>query len=135
MRILNAILFYGYAIMLLLIGSSGIFIAEWELKTFFHLRLEAMDGESHATLLNQYRFLKSMELGFGAFALLFRKEIFAEPKFNRFFLAILFAGVGARLLSMIIDGQPQMAYFAFTALELITGAVVFQYSKKTLVRT
>ena len=132
MRLLTLICFYGYVAVLLGAGGSGIFIAEWELATIFHLDLSALDEQSRSTMLNQYRFLKSVELGFGVLCILFRKEIFTAPQILRVFLIILFLGVGARTLSVIIDGMPHWAYIGFIVGEFITGVLVFIYTRQTL---
>ena len=131
MRLLTLVCFYGYVAVLVGAGGSGIFIAEWELQTIFHLDLGTLDDQVQATILNQYRFLKSMELGFGLFCIVFRKEIFAAPLFLRLFLIILFVGVGARALSVVLDGVPHWAYVSFVILEFITGVLVFVYSRQT----
>ena len=85
-----------------------------------------------ASSINQYRFMKTTELGFGLFAILFRQEIFTSKKFNLYFLGILFLGVVARTLSLLIDGQPHLAYNVFIILELVTGLIVLVHSRNTL---
>ncbi|MEK6210055.1 MAG: DUF4345 domain-containing protein [Pseudomonadota bacterium] len=126
------VLFWGYALMLLVVGASGVFIAEWELSRIFGVRLDDMDKLARATILNQYRFLKSVEFAFGLFSLLCRDEIFRLPKLNRIFLIGVFGGVAARLLSIMLDGMPHWAFLVFLALELATGVLVLIESRKTL---
>lgn len=132
MALLTRVLFWGYVLMLLIVGASGVFIAEWELQHIFKVRLDDMDGLARATILNQYRFLKSVEFAFGLFSLLCRDEIFRLPKLNRVFLIGLFGGVAARLLAIVLDGMPHWAFLAFLVLELATGVLVLIQSKKTL---
>jgi hypothetical protein len=117
--------FWGYVLMLLGIGASGILIASWELKNVFSLPLDSLPAEVQATFLNQYRFMKAVELSFGIFCWVWRHSIFQPGLFNRVFLSGVFLGVAARLLSWLIDGQPQLVFLIFTALELLTGVLCF----------
>src|SRR4051794_18499628 len=111
-------LFWGYVGMLVGIGASGIFIAPWELGNFFKIPLGGLEKAAHATFLSQYRFLKAMELGFGIFSVIFRQQIFTQPAYHQFFLIVLFAGAGARSLSILIDGRPSNFFIAVTVYEL-----------------
>lgn len=137
MKCLNCIAFNSYAWFLVLIGGIlGLFVPKWGPMAFevyardiFKLSL---DPVVMASTLNQYRFMKSTEFGFGLFALLFREEIYTNRKFNRFFLGIVFLGVAMRALSMIVDGQPRDAYLIFLGLESLAGLTMFVYSRKTL---
>jgi hypothetical protein len=136
-KYLNNAAFYAYAWFLVLIGGIlGLLVPAWGPLKFevyadviFRLPLALQDM---ASTLNQYRFMKSTEFGFGLFALLFRERIYAERKFNRFFLGILFLGVFERGLSMALDGMPRPAYVMFFGLETLIGLIVFAYSRKTL---
>ncbi len=118
------IFYYGYTAMLLGVGASGIFIAQWELSRLFAVDLAGMGSEPAATLLTQYRFLKSTELVFGLFCWLFRHAIFAGGEARRLFFIGLFGGVGARLFSLITDGRPHWIFLLFAALELICGLLM-----------
>ena len=124
MRVVTNIFYFGYTTMLLAIGASGIFIARWELSRLFAVDLAGMGAGPAATLLNQYRFLKSTELAFGLFCWLFRHAIFAGGNARRLFFIGLFGGVGARLLSLIVDGPPHWIFLLFAALELICGLLM-----------
>lgn len=124
MRLVTLAFFWGYVAMLVGVGGAGIFVARWELTRVLRLPLATLAPEVRATLANQYRFLKAIELGFGAFCVVFRREIFAEPRVHALFLFVLFAGVAARALSIAVDGRPHVAYVAFTVLELATGVLV-----------
>ena len=117
--------FWGYTLMLIGIGASGTLIAPWELRTVFDVPLAGLSDSVQATLLNQYRFLKAIELAFGIFCLTFRREIFNRTTAHRVFLAGLFAGVAARLGSWLIDGTPKPVFLLFAALELVTGLLVW----------
>lgn len=119
------VFFWGYDLMLVGIGASGMLVAGWELPTVFAVDLGALGEVQRATLLNQYRFLKALELAFGLFCLAYRHEIFTEPRALWVFLAGLSAGVAARLGSWAFDGTPRPVFIVFAALELATGVLVW----------
>ena len=66
-----------YVLALILVGGSGVFIAEWELRHVFALDTAALGPSAEATLLNQYRFLKAIEFAAGVACLIGFKPIFA----------------------------------------------------------
>lgn len=137
LRCLNFVAFYSYAWFLVLIGGIlGLFVPTWgpmEFEVYARVIFKLqIDPEAMASALNQYRFMKSTEFGFGLFALLFREQIYTNRKFNRFFLGVLFLGSAMRALSMLLDGRPQTTYILFLALETLAGVVVLLYSRKTL---
>lgn len=125
MATLARLFFWGYALMLVGVGASGMLVAGWELPTVFAIDLNAMGDPQRATLLNQYRFLKAVELAFGIFCIAYRREIFLRPRDLHVFLGGLSAGVAARLGSWIVDGRPHLAFIVFMALELATGVLVW----------
>ena len=124
MATLAWLFFWGYALMLVGVGASGLFIAPWELRTVFGLPLGTLPDIVEATLLNQYRFLKSLELAFGIFCLAWRHEIFRRGRAHTVFVAGVVLGVSARLGSWAINGRPQTTFLIFAALELITVLLV-----------
>jgi hypothetical protein len=138
LKVANWVAFHSYAWFLVLIGGIlGLFVPRWGPMSFevyatdiFKLPLEPM---TMASTLNQYRFMKSVEFGFGLFALLFKEEIYTRRKFNRFFIGIIALGVFERGLSMVVDGQPRTAYEIFICLEAACGFIIFLASRKTLV--
>jgi hypothetical protein len=133
---LDAGAYYGYGLFLVLIGGVlGLFVPRWgplDFEVFARAVFRTLTGEPLATTLNQYRFMKSMEFGFGIFMLLFRREIYTIPKFNRFFLAILFLGTAERVLSIAVDGRPHGAYIFFVGLETTIGLIILAESRRTL---
>jgi hypothetical protein len=137
LRLANAVAFYGYALFLVSAGGlAGLFVPEWgpldfEVYARVVFRLD-LPAEDMASVVNQYRFMKSTEFGFGLFALLFRREIYTSRKVNRFFLGIVFLGAAIRALSLAIDGTPHPAYIFFTGLEATIGLVILAYSRRTL---
>ena len=132
MRILNYLLFYGWSGALLVLGGLGVFTGAWELNHIFQIDLTGMGREPIANLLNQYRFLKAIEFGFGLFCFVFRKEIFRSFVFNRLFVSIVFLGASARALSIAIEGWPHWGFIGITVLEFMTGLVVVMYSRQTM---
>jgi hypothetical protein len=116
----------------------GLFVPRWEplhFEVFARAIFRAdFSPEVMASALNQYRFMKSEEFAFGVFALIFRKEIYAIPKFNRFFLSIVFLGAFIRALSLFVDGRPNSAYIFFTILETTIGVIILAYSRITLTK-
>jgi hypothetical protein len=124
MRQVARVFYYGYTLMLPGVGGSGVLIARWELPNIFAVDLSAMAAQPAATLLNQYRFLKSMELAFGLFCWLYRGPIWAGGQARVLVLAGVFAGVAARTVSLAMDGVPQWAFPVFAALELVCGLLM-----------
>jgi len=134
MKVLNAVLFAGWVGALVLLGGAGIFTGKWELQRIFRIDLSSMSPVAQANLLNQYRFLKAVESGFGLFCVLYRREIYRVPAFNRLFLSIVFLGAAARALAIALNGRPHWAFTGITVLEFLTGIVVAAYSRRTLER-
>jgi hypothetical protein len=127
------VFFWGYALMLVGVGASGILIAPWELARVFGVDLSAMGEQERATLLNQYRFLKAVELAFGLFCVCYRREISRRGRALRVFLAGLSAGVIARMGSWLADGTPRAVFLVLMMLELATGVLVWHASRRTAV--
>ena len=132
MKILTIILFCGWSGAVLVLGGLGIFTGAWELEKIFRIDLAGMGPVATANLLNQYRFLKAIEFGFGLFCFVFWREIFRSRVFNRVFVAVVFLGAAARALSITIEGVPHRAFVGITILEFLTGFVVVAYSRRTV---
>jgi Domain of unknown function (DUF4345) len=114
----------GYSAMLVAIGTAGIFTARWELATVFGIDPSMWPAAAVPTMLNQYRFLKSVELGAGLFCLAYRSKILAGTRASAVFLAIVGLGVAARTWSWIVDGRPAALFIVFLALEACVFAAV-----------
>lgn len=127
MRTLALVMFYGYAAMLVGVGATGVVTAEWELRAVFLIPIDTYEPMTQATLLNQYRFLKAVELSCGVYLFVFRSAIFRDATHHGLFLLIVFGGVAARGLSFALDGRPAWPFFAFTGAELLTGLLVAGY--------
>lgn len=124
MLLFRKLCFYGYVFMFIGVGASGIFIATWELPHIFHLPLNTLTPHVRATMLTQYRFLKSAELSYGLFSFFYRNEIFAGGPVRRLFVTAVFLGVFARVFSVFVDGMPAWEFIAFAALEFVTGILI-----------
>jgi hypothetical protein len=131
MNTLTYFFFWGYALMLIAIGASGVFIARQELQIIFSVPLDQMSHVAQATLLNQYRFLKTLELAFGFFCMTYRHEIFQNSIAQKVFLVGVFVGVAGRLGSWWFDGEPKTIFLVFAALEFITGLLVCNAGRRT----
>ena len=121
--------FYTYAWFLGVIGGLlRLFVPEWgplEFEVYARgIFTSDLDAEVMASMLNQYRFMKRTEFGFGLFVLLFRREIYSVAKFNAFFLRIVFLGASIQTLSLVVDGPPHPAYVMFTGIEFCIGLIV-----------
>jgi len=130
MRALTLLMFYGYASVLVLVGAFGIVMADWELAVLYGFSGADQDPTVRATLLNQYRFLKAMELSCGVYLFLFRRAIFRRPTHYYLFLLIIFGGGAARVLSIVVDGWPTWPFIAFAGAELATGVLVVLHVRR-----
>lgn len=118
--ILAALLHLAYSAMLVVVGAGGVALARWELATIFAFDTASLGAVGSATMLNQYRFLKSIELGAGIFCLLFRRGILAGRPEAFAFLALVAGGLIARTLAWIVDGRPAALFLVFLAGEILT---------------
>ncbi len=123
-RWLASVFQLGYSLMLLFVGIAGVLTASWELSTIFGVSSQGSLPEHGATFLSQYRFLKSLEFSAGIFGLVWRKAILAGNPPVLMFLVIVGAGVTARTVSWIFDGQPSWPFIAFLVLEAITFVLI-----------
>jgi hypothetical protein len=114
---LASVLQFGYSAMLVAVGAAGILTARWELATVFGIDPSAWPADIQATMLNQYRFLKSLELGAGIFCFVYRPAILAGGRASAVFLAIVGLGVCARTIAWIVDGRPAPLFVVFLLLE------------------
>lgn len=122
--------FYCYIGLVLIAGFWGAFLgADFDHQLLFNLDTSTLEDDTRANLLSQYRFLRAMEFGYGLFAILFTKEIFSLKKYNRLYLAIMLAGVLARIVSILDDGSPTALFYFFLIFELIGVIVIYLYFK------
>jgi hypothetical protein len=135
MKLLSYFFFYSYIGLVLLAGFWGAFVgAGFDQQWILNLDINTLAETTQANVLTQYRFLRAMELGYGLFAIVFRKEIFSVKKFNILFLIIMLAGVLARLVSLIFDGSPSWIFYFFMIYEAIGVLIIYVYTKKRIKR-
>lgn len=132
MKALAILLFYAWSGALVLLGAAGIVNGRWEIERIYAVDLGSLGQERTATLLNQYRFLKAAEFGFGLFCFVFRDEIFTRRVFNRLFLWVVFVGAGARALSMMIEGLPHWSMTGVTVFEFAAGIVIALHTRRSV---
>lgn len=123
-----------YALFLAGVGAWGIFFLDWEMAALYGLGPEAFDGIAGATLRNQFRFLKAVELTFGIFALVCRRDILAGGLHCTIFLAGVALGAFARALSWVLDGTPLPVFQAFLLAEVAIFLVVWLNARRAPAR-
>ena len=119
------ILFFGYAVTLVLAGAWGAVATRLDFPLVIGLDLSEVPPDAEADLLNHYRFLRAVELCFGIFSLVWWRRIFGERTPNLIFLATMAAGVSARLLGLALDGTPGLLVFSVIAWEIAGVIVIF----------
>ena len=124
--------FYAYVLTLVGAGASGVLLARYDLRWLVGLHLGSLRPSIEANLGGQYRFLRSIELGFGLFALTYRREIFRLRQFNRLFLGTMGCGIVARLIGLGVDGVPSAAMLFFLAFEAFAFVLVAAATRSTL---
>ncbi len=133
MKQLSYFFFYTYIGLILLAGFWGAFgLPRLDHLWLFNFDTDTLPEESRINMLSQYRFLRALELGYGLFAVIFTKEIFTEKKFNTLFLLIMFSGVLARVVSLVMEGSPSRLFYFFLIYELTGVIVIYLYTRKTV---
>lgn len=113
MQKLAQLVFAFYIWVFIVSGALSLLLAGWEMQWLFGLPESSFSSLEGRTLLNQYRFLRAIELGFGLFCWALRQEIFSQARWNKMFLLVLLCIPGARSVSLLLDG---MAHWGFVAL-------------------
>ncbi len=124
--------FYGYVLTLIAAGAFGMLLARLDVRYLLGLDLNQLSPLTAATTMSQYRFLRAIEVGFGAFAFTFRNEIFGDRIFNRLFLSVMACGVASRVLGLIFDGSPSVPMLFFLSFELVGIVLIFAYTRTTV---
>lgn len=119
----------GYALMLLGVGFTGVVAARWELQAFFGVHLDKVDSGA-GTILNQYRFLKSVEFGAGVFCILFLGPILDGGRAAAVFLVLAVGAVIARCIALAFDGTPTWPFFVFLGLEALVLIVYLLHLRR-----
>jgi hypothetical protein len=132
-RRLALVFFFGYVLILVVAGAWGVVGARVDMHLLLRVHLGDLPHRAQANLLSQYRFLRAIELGFGLFALRYWREIFRQRSYNQIFLIAMACGVGARLLSLALDGLPSVWMDVFLGYELVGLALIFLYTRSRVV--
>lgn len=101
----------AYACVFVVLGGLGIVGAHLELDLLYGLRLLPEQREAGTSLLNQLRFLRAIELGFGLLMLRSTEAFFGSvgrrSDLNVAVLAALAAIPASRTISLLLDGPPR----------------------------
>jgi hypothetical protein len=120
----------GYALTCLLAGTTGLAAANWEMDQVFGLAAGTIAPGAAADLIGQYRFLKALELAFGAFLLLYRRDILDGAQPILIFLLGCGLGLAARIIGWWVDGRPSAFFLAVLVAEAATLVLVLGYSRR-----
>ena len=120
-----------YALFLVCVGAWGIFFLDWEMARFYGLSGADVDGVQGATLRNQFRFLKAIELAFGLFGLIYRRDILMGGLAGTVFMTGIALGAFARALSWMLDGTPDGAFQTFLWLEIFVFIVMWLNARES----
>jgi hypothetical protein len=100
----------AYAWVFVVSGAAGVLGSQLEPSLLHGLTVLPSQQDAMASLLNQLRFLRGIELGFGLAMLWGRQAFFAtgaqRSDLNRAVLAGLLAAPLARSVSLVLDGPP-----------------------------
>ncbi|CAM3956110.1 protein of unknown function [Pedobacter westerhofensis] len=130
MKFLGNFFFYTYVGLVVVAGAWGAFgNANLDFRMLFRLDADMLGDYSRINLLSQYRFLRAIELGFGIFSIVFKKDIFSDPRFNRLFLFIMGAGVASRMVSVWAEGNPSPLMWFFMIYEFAGLLLISLYTK------
>jgi hypothetical protein len=132
LRVTSTAFFFGYVLLLIAAGAAGAVLAGLDMRWLIGLKLGALDEDTKANLMSQYRFLRAIELGFGVFAVLHRHRIYRERFYNRLFLFVMGSGIAARLIGIAVDGSPSLAMYFFLATEAIGFVLIYVYTRTTV---
>jgi Domain of unknown function (DUF4345) len=120
----------AYGLVLVGVGLVGIVTARWELLTVFGVDTGAIVPDE-ANFLNQYRFLKAVELGAGIFCLMQRAPILDAEKAAVWpFLVIVGGGVAARSIAWAADGRPSWLFIGHLLLESVVLVIVLLHLRR-----
>lgn len=133
--VLSDAFFYGYTGLCVAAGATGAVFARSDVALIagFDPR-ERLDERSAATMLNQYRFLRAIEMGFGMLSLHERARIHTDVPTNRLFLSLMACGIAARAVGRAVDGRPRANAHVFGGSELVGLVLIFSHTRSTLRR-
>lgn len=104
MRRVARFVYVAYAVVFLVSGLASALLAHLEMLPFLGIE------EGTPDLLNQYRFLRAVELGFGLLMWTLREEFFSDARLARPLVVAFFAIPAARGVGFLVDGMPGMVF-------------------------
>lgn len=107
----------AYAAIFAISGLASVLFARAELSAWFGV------GDPPASLLNQYRFLRAAEVGFGALLWTNEDAFFASGRVRSAILGAFVLIPAARTVSMLVDGRPQRELIGLCVAEYAIFAV------------
>ncbi|MGJ8623889.1 MAG: DUF4345 family protein [Yoonia sp.] len=129
---LASVLQLGYTLFLICVGAFGMFFLHWEISTFYGLADVDLQGIDGATLLNQFRFLKAIELAFGLFCLIYRRDILSGGLACTICLVGLGLGVFARACSWMFDGTPHTSFIWYLVIEAVIFCMIWLNARRVM---
>lgn len=105
-----------YALVFIVSGIGSIVFARAEMSLFFDM--SPGDDAAWASLLNQYRFLRAIEVGFGLVMWMQRRAFFTDATARRVLLPVLYLIPCARGVGLFVDGWPSWPWVALMIVEL-----------------
>lgn len=129
----SLLFFYSYVGLLVGAGAEGMVFGRVDQSVLLGLHLDQLPHRVQADVMSQYRFLRGIELAFGVFAVVHRRDIYADCAFNRLFLFGMAAGLLGRALALPIDGSPDWWMYGFGIWELAGVIVIFAHTRTTVV--
>lgn len=128
--VLANLLVVGYALVCVVAGGYGLVFAPRELDEIFAVTFGAGQAGHAADFFAQYRFLKAMEIAFGVFILLYRRDILDGKQAFLIFAVGCGLGCVARLGGWFVDGTPSTFFALVVIYEIITLFVATAYSRR-----
>ena len=118
MRRAASILLVIWAGSALVFGAIGAVAAPWELQVAF------ATPSAETALLNQYRFLRGVEMGAGLLFLVLRKEVLTTARLGGLFVGVAGLGATGRALSWAADGTPPLWVAGLLTIEASAAVAV-----------
>jgi hypothetical protein len=127
MKALASFAFWTAIVLYSFVGLTGILLGPYELG-LSGVDLSVLPNIERATLLNQVRFFKALELIVGIAFYLQRKRFHTDAGFQRFVAMVLWVTPLARVVSMARDGLPALQFRALTVFELAGAVTITAYA-------
>ncbi len=127
---LTKISFWIYLIIFAGAGFFGMVAAPLELQNLVGLKPSSIEPQVYASLTHELRFLRAAELGFAILCMYLSGMIFSSRKLSLLFALTAGLVTAARIISFLVDGQPNSFFILFAAGEGITALLMYFYSRR-----